>query len=128
MNWGTVIKVLAVATITFFAGAAVFFGWASGFGGLAMSPLLAIFGIYFWVPICTLVIVLWSVFNPNRRNWLYRLAFVLGSIALGYVASLPLGGFATPDLVEGLRITCMLSGGIAACLVLQLKREQETGE
>lgn len=120
----TFVLVFIMATAVFFAGAAFVFGWTSGVDGIIFSPLLAIFGWFLWFPIYGLILGAWLLFNPRKRSLVYRAAFVTGCSLLGFVLSLLLSGrnpSSSPDLVEALRLACIISGGLAACMVVVIK-------
>lgn len=120
----TFVVVFIIATAVFFAGSAVVFGWTTGVDGIIFSPILALFGWYFWFPIFGLVFGVWWLFNPEKRSLPYRVAFVGGCCLLGLLLSLLVSGrspSSPPDLVEALRLACVFSAGLAACMVVILK-------
>jgi hypothetical protein len=116
--------ILVIATVALFAGSVILFGWTSGAGGVILSPILAVFGWYFWFPIFGFVSGLWWLFNPKIRSLTYRLAFVAASCLLGLAVSFFLSGkgaSSPPDLVEALRVACVVSGALVACMVVVVK-------
>lgn len=120
----SLLMIFIIATMAFFAGSAVVFGWTSGVGGVVFSPILAVFGWYCWFPIFGLVSGLWWLFNPKKRSLTYRCIFVTASCVLGLLADLLLSAKGTsspPDLVEALRLACVLSGALAGCMVVVFK-------
>jgi hypothetical protein len=123
-SFKSLLVILVITTLAFFAGSAVVFGWTSGIAGVILSPVLAVFGWYFWLPIFGIVLGLWSLFNPRKKSLVYRFAFVLASCLLGLAVSFLFsakGTSTSPDLVAALRVACAITGVVAGSMVVVIK-------
>jgi hypothetical protein len=117
-----------LGTVTFLAGSAIFFGWLNGLKGLLVSPLLSIFGWYFWFAAYGLVSATWMWYRPNRSGFSYRIAVLVVSSGAGYLFSLTvLFLLAAKDqsFAEAFRFAATGAGAISACLVMMFKQRRE---
>jgi len=124
----TVVAVQALlGTATFLTGSAIFFGWVSGLKGVLMSPLLSVFGWYFWFPAYALVSVSWGLYRPSKWRWAQRLVFIGIASVAGYLVStavLWLLGAKDQSLAEAFCFASTGSGAMASCLVMVFKQER----
>jgi hypothetical protein len=116
----TPLKIITIAGISFLLGAAVLFGFVSGPLGALFSPLLSVFG-WFYFPVALLAAsLMWVLYTPALASVARRTGFVavgglLGAITMHLIGVREQGGAFSWTL--GYLIGGGLAGVVAAYLV-----------
>jgi hypothetical protein len=119
-----ILRVILISLCCFFGGSALLFGITGGWRALLFSPILSVFGWFYYIVALVFVAFMWWLFTPTWSAS-SRALFIVGSAAVGALG-MSLIGIYPIDESSIWRIAYIVSGGfstgLSAFLVTILKK------
>ena len=104
--------IIQISLVCFFVGSALFFGLTEGLLSVLLSPLLALFGWFYYIVAIAYVAAIWLIFKPIWGAS-YRILFVCTCAPVGAFGMFLIGIYPS-DKVLLWRNAYMWSGALAA--------------